>query len=666
MRNRKCFAICLAILLIISVFIGVFSIGRSVEGSNAGTNSFDSEDYILGDPVVPASYYGELTINGRPSPAGVKIVTMIDGGFTGNFTTYEPRTYGDKEEGIFLVVDGTSDDVGKEIDFYVEDYHGNLIEAESTDPSEVEFQSGAMEEVDLTFEDVDLDPSLPSLTDIEARDITSNSAELSTSIIYNQYSSGEITFFYREEAEEWENTGYESVSETSYSTEVDELEKDTTYEFFPYIEVKDDGEAGDGTTGPIKQFTTLEKEQEHPTVGLEEAEEVTESSALLQAEIDYKEYDVVDIQFSYRKIEENGWKETGYETITTQKYEYKVTSLESNTEYEYYATILFDGESEESEKETFATEKAPPMIKEIRVSDITTDEATLEKSYELNDYDSAILRFGWRRLGEDWRFTEWTERVESGLHTETLENLESGEEYEYKGQIEYDSELLESDVMSFEISTEENQPPIAEFSWSPEEPEEGAEVVFDASESYDPDGEIEEYKWSFGDGEEGSGEITSHTYSEGGEYTVVLEVVDDEGVSTQRSKMISVIEVEPPKFQLSEITLDKEDVTVGDEVTVSITITNTGGLEGEYEAVLFLNEEELDSKTVKLEPTSEETVSFSFTMEEEGEQTISIGERSKTIQVEEEVGEEDAIGGPYRLLLLLLAIIGSIILKKME
>ena len=70
----------------------------------------------------------------------------------------------------------------------------------------------------------------------------------------------------------------------------------------------------------------------------------------------------------------------------------------------------------------------------------------------------------------------------------------------------------------------------------------GAEIVFDASESVDPDGTIVKYVWDFGDGRklETDSPVVTHTYSAPGTYTVVLTVVDDDGLRSTASTEVTV------------------------------------------------------------------------------------------------------------------------------
>jgi len=66
------------------------------------------------------------------------------------------------------------------------------------------------------------------------------------------------------------------------------------------------------------------------------------------------------------------------------------------------------------------------------------------------------------------------------------------------------------------------------------------EIIFDASSSYDPDGQIVEYLWDFGDGTKGTGAVTSHIYTSSGEFTIVLTVVDDRGSRNATSIKVNV------------------------------------------------------------------------------------------------------------------------------
>jgi PKD repeat protein len=54
-------------------------------------------------------------------------------------------------------------------------------------------------------------------------------------------------------------------------------------------------------------------------------------------------------------------------------------------------------------------------------------------------------------------------------------------------------------------------------------------VNFDGGESYDPDGSVVSYSWSFGDGALGNGEIASHSFPSFGIYKVTLTIADDHG-----------------------------------------------------------------------------------------------------------------------------------------
>jgi len=90
-------------------------------------------------------------------------------------------------------------------------------------------------------------------------------------------------------------------------------------------------------------------------------------------------------------------------------------------------------------------------------------------------------------------------------------------------------------------------------------------VTFDASYSFDPDGDIISYEWDFGDETAGNGMIIDHVYSRSGSFSVSLTVTDRENAVDMLIKTIEVFE-EIEDFNFS--------ITGG--IGVSVIITNTG------------------------------------------------------------------------------------------
>ncbi len=78
------------------------------------------------------------------------------------------------------------------------------------------------------------------------------------------------------------------------------------------------------------------------------------------------------------------------------------------------------------------------------------------------------------------------------------------------------------------------------FDVSPESPELGDQVVFDASESQSGTSEIIEYMWDFGDGDTGTGETIEHTFESEDEYDVTLAVISDTGSRYETTNSIRI------------------------------------------------------------------------------------------------------------------------------
>lgn len=87
-----------------------------------------------------------------------------------------------------------------------------------------------------------------------------------------------------------------------------------------------------------------------------------------------------------------------------------------------------------------------------------------------------------------------------------------------------------------------NELPVANFTYDAD----NATVAFNASLSEDPDGEIANYSWNFGDEAEGFGVVTKHDYAANGTYDVQLTVADDKGGKNSTKKQLTVsIQVKP-------------------------------------------------------------------------------------------------------------------------
>ncbi len=86
-----------------------------------------------------------------------------------------------------------------------------------------------------------------------------------------------------------------------------------------------------------------------------------------------------------------------------------------------------------------------------------------------------------------------------------------------------------------------NNPPVANFTYSPSQPQEGDVVSFDAFGSKDDDGRIVNYKWDFGDKQNAEEDINpAHIYKGTGNFSVNLTVIDDNGAKNSISHLIKV------------------------------------------------------------------------------------------------------------------------------
>ncbi len=94
--------------------------------------------------------------------------------------------------------------------------------------------------------------------------------------------------------------------------------------------------------------------------------------------------------------------------------------------------------------------------------------------------------------------------------------------------------------------TPTNQDPVAAIN-GPYSGKEDSSITFSSAGSRDPDGNVAEYSWDYGDGQTGSGANPSHIYEDAGTYTVTLRVTDNQGASDTATILCTVEAVLTPE-----------------------------------------------------------------------------------------------------------------------
>ncbi len=130
-----------------------------------------------------------------------------------------------------------------------------------------------------------------------------------------------------------------------------------------------------------------------------------------------------------------------------------------------------------------------------------------------------------------------------------------------------------------------NQPPVADFSWSPLNPTTQSIVQF-IDLSHDPVGNIVNWSWDFGDGHGSYLQQPTHQYNVPGTYAVRLTVTDNDGANDSIAKNLTV-SYPPNTFNITikpglgvGITVMVENTGVQDAINEPWTITVKGGLLG--------------------------------------------------------------------------------------
>jgi PKD repeat protein len=209
--------------------------------------------------------------------------------------------------------------------------------------------------------------------------------------------------------------------------------------------------------------------------------------------------------------------------------------------------------------------------------------------------------------------------------------------YTAKGDHKVRLIVHDNDTLTPPIGTEKTirayARPIASFTYSPQNPLINEAVTFDASDSYDADGAIVAYIWDFGDAQTSTDAATSHTYTNFGTYTVMLNVTDNDGFKGTKSSEIRVTKTPIASFTFAPssplafqtITFDASSSTPnGGSITEYFWDFGDDNIANETDPITTHSYSPADTYTVTLTITDSEGLTSTAT------QSIVVGKLSST------------------------------------
>jgi len=180
-----------------------------------------------------------------------------------------------------------------------------------------------------------------------------------------------------------------------------------------------------------------------------------------------------------------------------------------------------------------------------------------------------------------------------------------------------------SDFLTFDGSFDnrpvsQNVSPVAAFEVKPLDAIRRGEVRFDASGSGDPDAWLVSYHWNYGDGAEevyirdpyGIGNFTAkpaHVFHENGTFTVTLNVKDNDEAIDFVSAQVTVL------FDLAIVDVESPFLVVmpGVQVTVDVTVTNSGDFYESFNVTAYHNETLIGLRQVaNMAPKTQQILTF--------------------------------------------------------
>jgi uncharacterized repeat protein (TIGR02543 family) len=161
------------------------------------------------------------------------------------------------------------------------------------------------------------------------------------------------------------------------------------------------------------------------------------------------------------------------------------------------------------------------------------------------------------------------------------------------------------------------------------------EVQLDASDSFDADGTVVDYRWTSSDGQTASGKLTSLLFKKEGQYEIELITTDDDGL-TSTNIARQTITVEPEDAQLNPLAIiDVDDKEAVLQRTVKLSAKRSRDVDGKIVQYDWRSSDNQKASGEEVSLTFPENGDYTITLtvtDDDGltaqdENTISVGER---------------------------------------
>ena len=120
----------------------------------------------------------------------------------------------------------------------------------------------------------------------------------------------------------------------------------------------------------------------------------------------------------------------------------------------------------------------------------------------------------------------------------------------------------------------------------------------------------------------------------------------------------------PAAFVSSDLSITPAEVDIGETVTISVLVTNTGDLEGTYQATLKIDDVVVDTKEVTLAGGASETVTFTVSKDVAGTYTVTVDSLSGKFNVKAPFNWWLVIGPVIGLIIIIGVIVWLVIRRR--